>query len=353
MLLSLPIELVERVVRLALPVDITSTTYGERQATLRACCLVSSGMRDVALPILEEALWIRRDTEWDEAQGMLSRMSKRLRFLWIATHWEEKADDFAALLSSCKGLRQLRLCNQHAFDLCTLKDLTVLRRLGLCDLYLDNSTCALPQVKELSLWCLNTTGQDPQAILTPATFPSLRHLTFYGDMAGSPFPLPSLVSSLTSIAISEFDIAHDATAYEHPSTPRLVRVYRDYLDEDVWRSLCSHAEHVQLLRGPDWPESSSNDILKDLAEDLEDRTLLPSVRLRLIYLPSVFSACVCGACEQCNNLARFQRVCAARGTSIQTEDHDDEYGAWDISPKFSAYAEDKKREREAEQAKGG
>ncbi|GAA5938056.1 hypothetical protein JCM10213_000820 [Rhodosporidiobolus nylandii] len=266
MLLSLPVEVVERVVRLALPVEITSTTYGERHATLKTCCLVSSGMRTVAQPILEEALWIRerRTTRWHEAEKILSRLAKRLRFLWVAEHWEEKADDFAAILRSCNRLRELRLCGW------------LLRRLGLCDLRLDGSTCALHHVEELSLWCLSTAGQDSQAILTPATFPSVRHLTFSGDVAGSPFPVPSLVSSLTSIAISEFDIAHDPTAYEHPSTPRL-----------------------------------------------------------------------------CDNLARFQRACAAHGIAVETEDHDDEYGSWDISPKFAAHAEDKKREREEGQAAAG
>ncbi|BGP15228.1 hypothetical protein JCM10213v2_003188 [Rhodosporidiobolus nylandii] len=328
MLLSLPVEVVERVVRLALPVEITSTTYGERHATLKTCCLVSSGMRTVAQPILEEALWIRerRTTRWHEAEKILSRLAKRLRFLWVAEHWEEKADDFAAILRSCNRLRELRLCGWRAFSLQTLKDLPVLRRLGLCDLRLDGSTCALHHVEELSLWCLSTAGQDSQAILTPATFPSVRHLTFSGDVAGSPFPVPSLVSSLTSIAISEFDIAHDPTAYEHPSTPRL------------------------LLRGPDWPENPSNDILGDLAEDLEDRTLQSSPQSAFASSTSLPPSLPASACD---NLARFQRACAAHGIAVETEDHDDEYGSWDISPKFAAHAEDKKREREEGQAAAG
>ncbi|BGP15291.1 hypothetical protein JCM10213_002994 [Rhodosporidiobolus nylandii] len=355
MLLSLPVELVERIVRLALPDEMTSTTYGERQATLRACCLVSSGMRAVAQPILEEACWIRHDRSigWDEAQQTLSRISKCLRSLWVQEHWEEKADDFAAFLPLCKRLRELRLCGWRAFSLCTLKDLPVLRRLGLCDLCLDSPSCALPQVEELSLWCLNALGKDQQSILTPETFPSLRHLTFYGDMAGSPFPVPSLVSSLISITVNEFDIVHDPAAYEHPSTPRLVRVYHDYLDPGTWFSLCSNAEHVQLLRGLDWPESLSNDILEDLAEDLENHSAIPSIRLRLIYLPSAYSACVCGVCQQCNNHGRFQRACAARGIAVDSEDYDDEYGARDVSRKFAAYAEQKKRQREEEEIRAG
>ncbi|GAA6031159.1 hypothetical protein JCM8097_004033 [Rhodosporidiobolus ruineniae] len=59
MLLSLPVELVERILRLALPEEVTPRTYGQRQSSLRSVCLVSSALRRLAQPILEEVAYIR------------------------------------------------------------------------------------------------------------------------------------------------------------------------------------------------------------------------------------------------------------------------------------------------------
>ncbi|GAA5953083.1 hypothetical protein JCM10213_002631 [Rhodosporidiobolus nylandii] len=258
MLLSLPVELVERIVRLALPVDPASRTYRRRQATLRACCLVSSGMKDVAQPILEEALWIRHDRGiiWDEARAKLSRTSKRLRFL---------------------GLRELHLCGWRRFSLCTLKGLA---------------------------------GQ------------------------GSPMPDSSLISSLVSFTLDETAITEDMTAFDHPSTPRLVQAYEEYPERALWVDLCKHVEHVQIFL--ELGRRAKNELLEMLANALEDRSGLPSIRLRLVYLPSAFSSCTCDTCEKCNNLARFRRACAARDISVDTEDHETQYEEWAGSRKFMA-----------------
>ncbi|BGP15314.1 hypothetical protein JCM10213_002627 [Rhodosporidiobolus nylandii] len=349
MLLSLPFELVERILRLALPDEITSTTYGERQATLRACCLVSNGLRDVAQPLLEEALLVRDYTVWDEAQETLSRLSKRLRFLWVAGRWEDKADDFAALLSECTALRDLRLCSWRAFDLCALKVMSGLRRLVLDGIHLDGTICPLPDVAELSLSYVSATCEGQQALLTPTTFPSLRHLTSTPKVFSSPLPAPSLVSSLVSVTVGETVIARDMTAYEHPSTPRLVQVYEDFLDRALWMNLCQHVEHVQILADTAYSKHARNELLEMLADELQARPNLPFI-LRLVYLPSDFSACKCSACDACRTIARFRQACASRGVAVETEDVDEEYGAWRGSHRFEAYAEAKKREREEGQA---
>ncbi|BGP15319.1 hypothetical protein JCM10213_002622 [Rhodosporidiobolus nylandii] len=352
MLLSLPVELVERIVRLALPVDITSTTYGERQATLKACCLVSSGMRDVAQPLLEEALLVRDYTVWDEAQETLSGLSKRLRFLWAQEHWEEKADDFAALLSECTGVRDLRLCSWRVFDLCTLMDITGLRRLVLDEVHLHGAICPLPSVTELSLRRVGAPVEGRQALLTPKTFPSLRHLTFTPDASNSPLPSPSLVSSVVSITVSGSAVTRDRTAYEHPSTPLLLQVYGSYLTRRaLWVDLCKHAKYVQILL--ELRPGAKNELLEMLANELEDRSSLPSIRLRLLYLPPAFFACACGACDACGSIARFRQACTSRGVAVETDDVDEEDGAWRGSLKFEAYAEAKKREREEGQAATG
>ncbi|BGP15279.1 hypothetical protein JCM10213_008299 [Rhodosporidiobolus nylandii] len=353
MLLRLPVELVERIMRLALPVEITGTTYSERQAILRACCLVSSRLRAIVQPILEEALWIRygRGISWKQAKDSLSRLGKRLRFLWVAEHWEARAADFAALLSSCTGLRDLRLCHWRAFNLCTLKDLSGLRRLVLDYVNLDGTICPLHSVTELSLCYVTTMHEACETVLPPTTFPSLRHLFFTPDAMDSLLPSPSLFSSLVSIVIAMNSLAHGTMAYEHPSISCLGQVYEDFLDGALWIELCEHAEHVQIVPDSYW-NPAETDVLDGLADALEHCSSPPSIRLRLVYLPSAFSACTCDTCKKCNNLARFRRACAARGISVETEDYEDQYGAWVGSRKFVAYAEQKKREREAEQVAG-
>ncbi|BGP15310.1 hypothetical protein JCM10213v2_003271 [Rhodosporidiobolus nylandii] len=326
MLLSLPVELVERIVRLALPVDPASRTYRRRQATLRACCLVSSGMKDVAQPILEEALWIRHDRGiiWDEARAKLSRTSKRLRFL---------------------GLRELHLCGWRRFSLCTLKGLADLRYLILSCVHLDSSLCTLPQIEESSIDCVHAPVEVRPAILTPTTFPSLQHLALDPGQ-GSPMPDSSLISSLVSFTLDETAITEDMTAFDHPSTPRLVQAYEEYPERALWVDLCKHVEHVQIFL--ELGRRAKNELLEMLANALEDRSGLPSIRLRLVYLPSAFSSCTCDTCEKCNNLARFRRACAARDISVDTEDHETQYEEWAGSRKFMAYAEQKERERAAE-----
>jgi hypothetical protein len=85
MLLKLPVELIERVVRFTTPDEITSKTYQQRQDALLSLCLVNSLLLDIARPVLEEN-WLVKDEIWwwnrlrDHSQ---SRAPQRLRFLWI------------------------------------------------------------------------------------------------------------------------------------------------------------------------------------------------------------------------------------------------------------------------------
>jgi hypothetical protein len=83
MLLRLPTELIERTIRLSLPAESTSTTYADRQTTLRNLCLVNSRLRDIAQPVLRERVVILSPEVWASVlkQSRDEGWASRVRFL--------------------------------------------------------------------------------------------------------------------------------------------------------------------------------------------------------------------------------------------------------------------------------
>jgi hypothetical protein len=84
MLLSLPNELIERTIRLSLPDEITSSNYVERQTILRNLCIVSSHLRDIAQPILEEVVFTSTTKGWGAAFRKINAVgfASRVRRFW-------------------------------------------------------------------------------------------------------------------------------------------------------------------------------------------------------------------------------------------------------------------------------
>lgn len=101
MLLSLSHELIEQIVRLSTPDKMTKEIYRQRQRTLRAVCLVHSLLRQIALPVLEEAYH-----HGDDAGSLFTedvkRIAPRLRFVWIGEWsgviWRDVADFLHSLV---------------------------------------------------------------------------------------------------------------------------------------------------------------------------------------------------------------------------------------------------------------
>jgi hypothetical protein len=87
MLLSLPVELVERIVRLSLRDTVTRTSYDERQATLLAFCLVHTHLRQIAQPILLEVVRLQPRVitpgghQYQETMHVLN--PARVRLFWV------------------------------------------------------------------------------------------------------------------------------------------------------------------------------------------------------------------------------------------------------------------------------
>jgi hypothetical protein len=110
MLLSLPTELIQRIVRLATPDEITSSTYQHRQDTLRSLCLVNQLLRELAQPVLEEAMVVRKATTWRSRGGPSGeRAAGKLRFLWVqedaTIEWEFDLPSLEPLLATVTTLR--------------------------------------------------------------------------------------------------------------------------------------------------------------------------------------------------------------------------------------------------------
>jgi hypothetical protein len=120
MLLKLPVELIQRIVRLSTPEEITSWTYQPRQGTLRNLCLVNSLPLAIAQPVLEEALWVNDRERWERTAAQLSKSgTARLRFLWVNEESSSPSEwkDVEPFLPLLRSIRELRLADLGPIDL--------------------------------------------------------------------------------------------------------------------------------------------------------------------------------------------------------------------------------------------
>ncbi|GAA6029581.1 hypothetical protein JCM8097_000948 [Rhodosporidiobolus ruineniae] len=155
MLLTLPPEVVERIVRLALPMPTDMFTFSKRMDTLRALCLVSTALRAVAQPIHQEVVLLSSDELWE---GF--KRTKALQYGFVHVVWVLPTDLPRSAYSSWSGIAsKVRQCS-------ALRDL---RLIGIQDL---NMSHFLPQVKSLDWIDVSLTRTDNFAI-TQAAFPSL------------------------------------------------------------------------------------------------------------------------------------------------------------------------------------
>jgi hypothetical protein len=124
MLLKLPVELIQRIVRLATPEEITSSTYQPRQDTLRNLCLVNSLLLAVVQPVLEEALWVGDDSgRAGRTVQVLQAQPTRVRFLWwqqSVSSWTDLSVYFPLLLS----IREIRLGRLSSVDTMVLASMS-------------------------------------------------------------------------------------------------------------------------------------------------------------------------------------------------------------------------------------
>lgn len=122
---GLPVELVEHILRLAAPSEVTSTTYSDRQADLYALSLVSTSVRAVTQPLLDKVAYFTDGEPWKAFLESFKDRTPTVELLWVtsgAVNWAR----LAAFLPRCKSLRELRLFDfdeVNQVDLKCLEDL--------------------------------------------------------------------------------------------------------------------------------------------------------------------------------------------------------------------------------------
>lgn len=126
---ALPTELVRQIIRSTVPATFHSTTYNERQSTLRSLCLVSRLFRQLAQPCLYEIIWTDSPESLDAAFEALAQEQEGfvLQHL-LVTSAEDSAylpHQFDKLVQHCSGIRSLVLEAEagDTFELLSLQSL--------------------------------------------------------------------------------------------------------------------------------------------------------------------------------------------------------------------------------------
>ncbi|BGP20397.1 hypothetical protein JCM10213_002291 [Rhodosporidiobolus nylandii] len=180
MLDRLPLELVDHVVRLALPQPFSFRQYRERQNTLLALCRTSRAMRSVAQPLLFEVVELRTP---DEVEGFIEAVEatkfggsvKRVRIEQARRSLPFDGRDYAALAETCPAIRDLYL-DGFDLDLGDLECFTNLRTLVVSRANLNLPACpfSLPSLEDFSLiFCYFNPSQISTTFL-----PHLKRLHF-------------------------------------------------------------------------------------------------------------------------------------------------------------------------------
>ncbi|GAA5900470.1 uncharacterized protein JCM6883_002854 [Sporobolomyces salmoneus] len=124
MLSSLPPELLRDIIESSVPRTYHSTSYDDRQATLRSRSLVSRQFREIAQPLLFEVVHIVSDPQLNLLASAENK-TLRLKELILETYPEVKPTE--KLLGRCTSLESLVIARYNpdgGFDLGVLADYT-------------------------------------------------------------------------------------------------------------------------------------------------------------------------------------------------------------------------------------
>ncbi|GAA5902845.1 hypothetical protein JCM6882_009141 [Rhodosporidiobolus microsporus] len=316
MLLSLPIELIEHIVRLAAPPDHSSATYLERHDTLRELCLVCRGLRNVVQPVLGEV--------------------RRLRVLAL------ESVDFALNLvgEECTKLEDVRLFCCYAVDLMTLERSPALRNLVLNECELLDTPIGLPALIPLTWSDSHSSDVDPIGFLRPTSVPSLRRINHFveGQEAGIDdepnLALPPALLAQLSPLVATYPPAGVPVAGSLPLV--LLEAPLTNLSSSNFQShLSRNAHHVRIFVTIYAINAPCALLLLTAALSPANT---PSTSLRLLYLPTAYSPPSCIDDNIATKVSKLIAVCTARGIAVDCEDTDEGPGVSLPSPKFAEYA---------------
>ncbi|GAA5854662.1 hypothetical protein JCM8547_004927 [Rhodosporidiobolus lusitaniae] len=175
MLLSLPDELIENIVRLVLPGHMTERGYEERQALLRALCLMSKRLHLILLPILEEAASGTTPNGYIKVTLKQHKDTSKLKYLSMKHPSPAPFSNLSWAWTASSSLRKLCLSNFEHVDMRYLEGLNNLRRLDLQDVFVTDSPFHLRNLTELG-YVSSKPNWWPHDFFLAAFFPSLKHV---------------------------------------------------------------------------------------------------------------------------------------------------------------------------------
>ncbi|GAA5869330.1 hypothetical protein JCM8547_008646 [Rhodosporidiobolus lusitaniae] len=301
MLDSLPTELVEHVVRLAVSSSFLPHLYHDRLATLTSLSLTSSKLRIVAQPILLEVVQLKSReavesflavVEADKALGARAR-SVRVEGFRLRTTMQSFGVvdvDFKRLSSSCPRIVDFRVHWQD-LDLEWLEGFNDLRRLVFSDGYI--SACRPLSFSHLEELSLAQPALIDQIFITTA-FPALKALHAELVQGANLPPIPSsLLAQLEQLSCDWSDLDDDVRSEALMTAPQ-TRILADNADlngDPSQRSLvlattlhlnkysCSSRDAATY--DPDTSISMLNGLLR-VNDSVNERIL----KLSALYLPS-------------------------------------------------------------------
>ncbi|GAA6031073.1 hypothetical protein JCM8097_003991 [Rhodosporidiobolus ruineniae] len=341
MLLDLPPELIEHILRLALPSSHTHPTYQNRQALLRSCCLVSFTLRNVAQPLLEEVAHLRSSKKREQYWKRCEERRPELRQLEVDGQFNEHGVLPPDILRHCQALRYLCVSGIQTVDLSGLAGLPNLRFLRLMHASVWTTRSIMPHVVELSYEHGSPDSPVVRGFITSAVFPSLRllssnvhptdtalleHLDGFICTSGSNHSCRALsryIPPSRILARLSFGLFARPPLDKHPGSPHLFNP----------ATLASHLA------------------VHSLATFLTKTNCMPAL-LPLLFLPA--AAAPPSLLHQCDSALReavdgLLEVCRSRGIPVDYENSRGVEGAEsNISPRFWKYAQEVKASEEAQ-----
>jgi len=351
---SLPTELVRQIIESSVPSTFHSTTYRERQVTLRSLCLVSRQFFQIAQTLLFEIVWIRPNTKLDTLLKTLEPKGWKEGVLQAIIEdkydWRFKDGRLGELVRSSRDLRSLTLSLEHGetLDLCELQALpckhnsTLLRDRGpityaacsvsglanLCLLgpgYRIPSTYTLPALTSLSFDYMAI--ELAPTLLNPRVLPSLRSLTMfavYGEDEISKLQrsrLAALVPQLEVLCLHSRIIIDRL----HCLVPAYSRALFDYvpLDPGDRATLLQTAVHLRVCDNTEIDQLDLAEVIPELVKELETRN---PIALRSIYLNSTFQDLSTLSQDMVKIMEKLLEVCEEKGTEVIYEDQKATHG---------------------------
>ncbi|GAA5854677.1 hypothetical protein JCM8547_004935 [Rhodosporidiobolus lusitaniae] len=196
---GLPAELLGSILRHAAPLDYIPSSYHDRRATLRSCCLVFKLFRDVAQPLLVQVFEVKTEQDIAALEVVVENGRTRasqvqlLAFNGLEFDWEVN-ERIQVVLGSCQNVVELVMLGfdlhiswlnglSHAifpyslaFSLFDLVPPSGLRRLVIvATMYTIDSSTQLNSLVELSMLCWQNLAVL-QTRLLPQSTPFLRAL---------------------------------------------------------------------------------------------------------------------------------------------------------------------------------